>query len=202
MLDHDNAGGERRKVVRGDTISELWSWQKYQTYKRHLKLEASLNTLAREASTVQSRNPWEHMLGRDNQPRGIALAIRETWSQLTTTFQDIRIPTPDADRSRRSYLLTQEINQAGFCHEGTQPKSVTRAITTEIETARGKQLTKRLVETLPKEDFERQALWTAIGWVMYFYTHHQIVSDTWRTRHYEWDLQDIWASHNQSWHQW
>ena len=34
---------------------------------------------------------------------------------------------------------------------------VTRAITTEMETVRGKQLTKRIVETLPKEDFERQA---------------------------------------------
>ena len=35
---------------------------------------------------------------------------------------------------------------------------MTRAITTEIETARGrKQLTKRIVETLPKEDFEWQS---------------------------------------------
>jgi len=34
---------------------------------------------------------------------------------------------------------------------------VTRAITTEIKTARGKLLTKQIVATLPKEDFERQA---------------------------------------------
>jgi hypothetical protein len=29
---------------------------------------------------------------------------------------------------------------------------------------------------------------------MYFYTHPQIMLDTWRMRHYGWDLQDIWAS--------
>jgi hypothetical protein len=89
-------------------------------------------------------------------PRGVASAIRETWSQLTTTFQNIRIPT-QTDQER-SYLLTQEINQAGFYHDDTQPKSVTRAITIEIETARGKQLTKRIVETLPKEKFRAASI--------------------------------------------
>ena len=47
---------------------------------------------------------------------------------------------------------------------------VTRAITTEIETARGKQLTKRIVETLPKEDFERQA-YLNCGRMSYVFLH-------------------------------
>ena len=120
-----------------------------------LNTESVIEYLGEGSFNCPITNPWEHMLGRDNQPRGVASAIRETWSHLTTTFQNIRIPT-QTDQER-SYLLTQDINQAGFYHDGRQPKSVTRAITTEIETARGKQLTKRIVETLPKEDFERQA---------------------------------------------
>jgi hypothetical protein len=87
---------------------------------------------------------------------------------LTKTFQDIRSQT-QTDQER-SYLLTQEVEQAGFRHDGTQPSSVTRAITTEIETARGKQLRKQIVETLPKEDFERQA-YLNCGRMSYVFLH-------------------------------
>jgi hypothetical protein len=120
-----------------------------------LNIEGVIEYVGKGSFNCPVKNPWEHMLGRDDQPQGVASAIRETWSQLTKTFQDIRIPT-QTDQER-SYLLTQEVKQAGFHHDETQPSSVTRAITTEIETARGKQLRKQIIETLPKEDFERQA---------------------------------------------
>ena len=85
------------------------------------------------------------MLERDNQPRSIALAIRDTWTHLTTTLHDIRTPTQTA--KEKSYLLMQEVQEAGFYQEGTQPSSVTRAITTEIETASGEQIKKRILPT-------------------------------------------------------
>jgi hypothetical protein len=86
------------------------------------------------------------MLENDNRPHSIASAIRYTWTHLTTTFHDIRTPTQTA--SKKSLLLMQEVQQAGFYQEGTQPSSVTRAITTEIETASGEQLTKQVQQAL------------------------------------------------------
>ena len=95
------------------------------------------------------------MLEWDNQPCSISLAIRDTWTHLTTTFHDIRTPTQTANK--KSYLLMQEVQQAGFYQEGTQPSSVTRAITTEIETERGEKLTKQVLQTLSRSDYEQQA---------------------------------------------
>ena len=133
-----------------------------------LNIECVIEYLGEGSFNCPVKNPWEHMLQRDDQPQGVASAIRETWSQLTKTFQDIRIQT-QTDQER-SYLLTQEVEQAGFHHDGTQPSSVTRAITKEIETARGKQLRKKIVETLPKDDFERQA-YLNCGRMSYVFLH-------------------------------
>ena len=47
----------------------------------------------------------------------------------------------------------QDVEQASFYQEGTQPSLATRAITKEIETARGEQLKNQVIQMLQQGDY-------------------------------------------------
>ena len=75
------------------------------TVPGRLNIGRIINYLGEGSFNCPVNSPREHMLERDNQPRSIASAIRDTWTHLTTTFHDIRTPTQTANE--KSYLLMQ-----------------------------------------------------------------------------------------------
>ena len=83
------------------------------------------------------------------------------WSHLLT-FQQV-VSTEASEN--QDLLINQPIERAGFHSDGTIPRSVTREITMEIESARSTYLGKQIANTLSKKHYERWAWdgWTKLG---------------------------------------
>ena len=77
---------------------------------------------------------------------------------LQTNFQE---SSSLARQNDESLLLNQDITQAGFRKDGTYPKSITKAVTAELEYSRSEQLGDHIRNTLHRRDYER---WSWESW--------------------------------------
>ena len=103
-------------------------------------------------------SPWEQMLNNSRSNHSIANGIEQAWSHLQINFQEV---TDAAARDNNDLLVNQPVEQIGFRSNGTIPKSVTREITMEIESARSTCLGKMIINSLDNDDYER---WSWEGW--------------------------------------
>ena len=103
--------------------------------------------------------PWETLLSSNRDSTHLANGLDTAWTHLQTHFQSAATVDQLVDES--SYLLNQEDKWAGFYPDGRHPKSVTNAVTVELERARSTALGRKVKEELPRNDFER---WALEGW--------------------------------------
>ena len=98
------------------------------------------------------------MLNNSRPNHNIANGIQQAWSHLQFNFQEVANAAAHDDDS---LLVNQPVQQAGFRSNGAIPKSVTREITMEIESARSTYLGKKIINNLDNDDYER---WAWEGW--------------------------------------
>ena len=96
--------------------------------------------------------PWEAMLSGIGKDGCVATGLRLAWTQLKINFQAVATVHDAADDA---FLLAQPLNGAGFSKDGSQPKSVTHAITKELDERRAHDLDVRLCNDLPRDAYER-----------------------------------------------
>ena len=98
-------------------------------------------------------SPWGTLLtSSNNTSSNIACGLQHAWSQLTSSFQEAAEPQQLHDEN---CLLNQDTPNAGFYKDGSIAKSVTKAITNELEKARSDKLSKSIAESLNKDNYER-----------------------------------------------
>ena len=92
------------------------------------------------------------MLSGTGKDGNIAVGFRLVWTQIKIHFQAIATAH---DATDESFLLAQPLDRAGFHKDGSQPKSVTHAVTMELEERRAHDLDVRLCNNLLREAHER-----------------------------------------------
>ena len=87
--------------------------------------------MEKDLSNTPFAAPCETLLMNSRPESNIATGIQQAWSHLTFKFQKVVLPEQVVDTSK--HLLTQPIARAGFYGDGSLAKSVTCAITIELE---------------------------------------------------------------------
>ena len=97
--------------------------------------------------------PWGTLLTSSNNPSSnIACGLQYAWSQLKSSFQDAAEPQ---QLLNENCLLNQDTSIAGFYSDGSVAKSVTKALTNELEKARSDKLGKNIAESLGREKLRK-----------------------------------------------
>ena len=96
------------------------------------------------------------LTSNSNSSSNIANGLQHAWSHLTSSFQDVATPQQLQDDK---LLLNQDISRAGIYSDGTIAKSVTKALTIELERSRSTKLgvQVQIAETLGQDKYERWA---------------------------------------------
>ena len=92
-------------------------------------------------------------------PGNLREGLQQSWSHLTSTFQDVATREVQSDGG---LLINQPTSNAGFYAAGTRDTSVTDAITPELEGSRSKALGVKMEENLDRGDYE---LWSWTAWM-------------------------------------
>ena len=100
-------------------------------------------------------SPWEGVLTNSRPDGDIATGLHQAWSHLTSKFQEVA--TPEQMGDTENYLINQPIERAGFCADGSVKRSVTNAVTEELEKQRSSSLGTKIQETLGRDDYEKWA---------------------------------------------
>ena len=107
-------------------------------------------------------NPWEALLGSTSSPNNLRVGLQQSWSHLTSTFQDVATPEVLLDEG---LLLNQPNSSAGFYADGSRANSVTDTITRELEGERLRALGVTMETNLARGDYK---LWSWTAWTTKF----------------------------------
>ena len=99
--------------------------------------------------------PWATLLANSRPGSNIATGLQQAWSHLTLKFQEVVLPEQVIDSTK--HLLTQPVARAGFYEDGTMAKSVTSAITIELEKQRLVRMSSIVESSLGRDDYEKWA---------------------------------------------
>ena len=97
--------------------------------------------------------PWANLLTSRQHSNLATGLLQSAWSHLTINFQEFTTTEQLADPT--TYLLTQDVNRAGFYSDGSYAPSITKAMTIELEKAGSIDLGQRITTTLTRDDYER-----------------------------------------------
>ena len=104
--------------------------------------------------------PWEALLENMSSPGNLREGLQQSWSHLTSMFQDVVTPEILSDGG---LLLTQATSSVGLYADGTRANSFTGAIMRELEGARSKALGVAMETDLDHGDYE---LWAWMAWTL------------------------------------
>ena len=102
--------------------------------------------------------PWETFLNTSDESGNLVCGLRHAWSQLQSNYQDV---ATNDELSNPKLLLTQELARAGFYEDGSVAKSVTNALTIELEGSRSRSLGNWIADRLDRKSYER---WSWEAW--------------------------------------
>ena len=108
--------------------------------------------LGRNSFGGECTTPWEAMLSGIKKDGCVATGLRLAWTQLKINFQAVATAH---DATDESFLLAQPLDRSGFHKDGSQSKSVTHAVTLELEERQAHDLDVRLCNDLPRGAYER-----------------------------------------------
>ncbi|EJK51883.1 hypothetical protein THAOC_28906, partial [Thalassiosira oceanica] len=102
--------------------------------------------------------PWGTLLNESSPSSNLAAGLKYSWHHLQSSFQEASPPMRANDGS---LLLNQDASHAGFYPDGSFARSITNAITCELERSRAIALDETITSTLPRKSYER---WAWEGW--------------------------------------
>ena len=99
--------------------------------------------------------PWETLLLNSRPESNITTGIQQAWSHLTFKFQEVVLTKQVIDTSK--HPLAQPIVRAGFYEDSSMAKSVTSAITIELEKQSLMRMSSIVESSLGRDDYENLA---------------------------------------------
>ena len=102
-----------------------------------LDIPCLINLLGETSFDFPLTTPWNMLMEQSNPSHNLASGLKNAWTHLTTSFQDVASTDQTVDMS---LLLNQGVESAGFYPDDTIASSVTKAITVELEKARATNL--------------------------------------------------------------
>ena len=127
------------------------------TIEGRLKLPSIVAMLGEGSFNHPFTAPWSCLLSTNESSNSYADGLKHAWSHLQHNFQDVSSQERASDPS---LLLNQDISRAGFGADGTVSRSVTNAVTIELERSRQDHLGKRIETSMDRGEYERWS-WAA-----------------------------------------
>jgi hypothetical protein len=114
-------------------------------------MEALINLFGEGSFDASVSDPWITLLTRENS--SLQRGLRHAWNQLQVSNQAIGVPIVE------NSLLCRNVNGAGRLLSGATPKSVTHAITFELEKGRFEKLNNLVASTLTPNSSQESRAW-------------------------------------------